>query len=190
MLKQIIVLLLLATSVVANAQNEPKKRWDPNNPLQWSDFTGAIDQSSKYSAQIYCGNNYNYNWTQRDGKYTFKFEVMGNMTPSRSWTIIEKQTPELLRHEQLHFDIAEFFARQLQKAFDSYAYTNDFDNEIARIKADNDKERELMQKVYDNQTDHSKNKEIQAKWDTYVGDLLSHNYAMEAALIKEPSVNR
>jgi hypothetical protein len=188
MRKHILLFLLIISAPGVFAQNEPKKLWDKSNPLQWSDFTGPVDASSKHFAHIYCGSNYKYKWVQKDGKYTFTFDVTGNMTPSKSWTKVEKQSPELLRHEQIHFDIAEFFARQMLAAFNSFPYTLDFENEINQIKTKIDEERSAMQLVYDKQTNHFLNKEMQARWELYVADLLSHDYKLEEALLKEPSI--
>lgn len=84
-------------------------------------------------------------------------------------------SPNLLAHEQLHFDITELFARKLRKALTEF----DFDN-ARNLKADlqalyrnAEQERALMQQQFDVETRHSMNEAAQLEWQKYIKEELS-----------------
>ena len=178
--------LLLFTFTSALAQEGLKKDWDQSNPLQWADFQGQIDQTSPFFASTSSGITYTWHVEINRDSRKFTFTVKSFMDKSRSWTKVEKQTPELLKHEQIHFDISEFFARKLQEALNGRSYTDDYKNEIGSIYLQMLEARSAMEAKYDDQTNHSINKTKQAIWERYVSELLSNNYAYKQALEKEP----
>jgi hypothetical protein len=186
-LKSALIVLFLVTSIVGFAQEEQKRGWDKDNLINWSDFQGPIDQSSSFDATTHSGMNYSWKVKTIQGQIKSAFTTTSFMNKSKSWTKPEKQTPALLKHEQLHFDIYEFFARKLLQVFNDHSYTNDFTNEIAAIFQRMEEARKAMEDKYDKQTNHSKNKLKQAEWELYVSELLSNNYSYEQAMDKEPS---
>lgn len=179
-------LILLMPAAKGFAQSEPKIYWHADSLLTWNDFKGPIDASSSFSAVTHYGTSYYYQWHQHLGKYTFTFTTKSYVEPNRSWTKVEKQTPELLRHEQLHFDIAEFFARQLLVALNAGAYTTAFEAEIKQVYADVTIKRQAMEELYDSQTNHSRNKLMQAQWEIYVYNLLNNQVTLEDAITHTP----
>jgi len=180
-------LFLVFITACANAQDS-MKAWDSSDLLTWSDFKGPADGSSKLAAFSVLGAQMRYSQKQVSGVYSFTFEVVCVMSKNQSWSKKERQTPQLLKHEQTHFDIAEFFARKLIITLNEHKFTNNFKNEITEIQKQEYKDRMAMQVVYDNQTNHSINKEMQQKWEAYVADLLNANYTLEEALQKMPVI--
>jgi hypothetical protein len=86
--------------------------WSANRPLVLSDFQGrprpneahAALTSATVVAQVACKSN------------KFTGSVQAAFDPSRSWVRDPATvTAKLLRHEQLHFDIAEVYARRLRQ---------------------------------------------------------------------------
>ncbi len=85
----------------------------------------------------------------------------------KSWVRPDSKSDYLLKHEQLHFDISELYARKLREKLakvdssklnkDSSKYLNKLYEEVAA-------ERVEMQDQFDKETDHSKNKETELKW--------------------------
>lgn len=161
--------------------------WKADRPLAWADFTGPIDETSTFAASTHSGIDYRWRMNSQAGKMTFSFTVTSYMDKSKSWTKPDKQNDALLKHEQLHFDISEYFARELLKAFNSYTYTSNYRTEINDIFQSLSKARHDMEALYDEESQHSRNKLKQAEWELYVANLLSNNTALEDALKIEPS---
>lgn len=149
-------------------------------------FSGPIDPASSFDAKTYSGLDYKWNAHITAGKLSIDFTAGSFMDKLLSWTKPKKQTPALLRHEQVHFDISAYFARKLLEAFNSYAYTDNYRNEIVQIFQQVNAARAEMEDEYDEQTNHSRNKIKQALWELYVSNLLSNNYSYNQALAAEP----
>ncbi|WP_139920663.1 DUF922 domain-containing protein [Hymenobacter sp. DG01] len=95
----------------ARVQPPAKIEWRANRPLTWDDFRSrpATDQlaaltSSSIDAKVGCVD------------YVFSAQVQAVFVPMESWVRDPKRaTPQLLRHEQLHFDLTEVHARLLRQ---------------------------------------------------------------------------
>ena len=68
--------------------------------------------------------------------------------------------PGLFLQEQAHFDLCEVYARRLRKRVADSNYKLDMDNAIFEV-FEAFKQR---QKLYDKETNHSRNKEKQVEW--------------------------
>lgn len=176
-----VVVLFWALNISNGFSQE--KRWSKDTLLTWSDFKGTVDPSSGVSAMTYCGVKFKYNYflSANDSVYTAKFKVYSYFTPERSWSMTERQCPVLLNHEQIHFDISEYFARVLRTALETAFYTKNIKEEIMAIFKKYDGEREKMGSLYDEQTNHGTKVEIQKKWDLFVGKILSSNTSWDQA---------
>jgi hypothetical protein len=185
-LKTVFIMLLVLTGLSAFAQDANKKSWDTANPMQWTDFQGQVESSSNFAAVTHSGMSYTWHRQVFNGRSNFTFTAVSYMDKSKSWVREGKQTPALLSHESLHFDISEFFARKLLVALKNCQYTDDYKNEIDRLYKQMMEARMAMEEKYDAQSNHSANKIKQALWALYVSELLSTNYTYEEALAKEP----
>ena len=86
-------------------------------------------------------------------------------------------TPEMLKHEQLHFDITAIAARKLVTTIMNTALTADgFANELEALQKQIEKDRTAMQQQYDKETNHSRNREKQKEWEAKVHALLSESW--------------
>ncbi len=79
----------------------------------------------------------------------------------------------ILQHEQSHFDISELFARMLNKAMKEYKYNEstagkDMNNIYQRIMT----EHQQMQDEYDSESNFSRNKAGQEKWNKKITNAL------------------
>jgi hypothetical protein len=83
---------------------------------------------------------------------------------------------DLLEHEQAHFDLCEVYARRLRKRVEDSNYKLDIDNAIFEVFEAFKK----RQKLYDQETNHSRNKEKQAEWLKIIANELSEldNYSI------------
>jgi len=88
--------------------------WNENRKLTWGDFQGiSVVNDTIIAAVTSCGFGYNTNLVFPFS--TPKFTVRNLFYPLQSWIKdSEKFRPDLLEHEQLHFDIAEVYARRLR----------------------------------------------------------------------------
>jgi len=147
-------------------------KWTDRHDLQWKDFKGPADQSSPYGALTHSGMRYSFGMRQEGEKISLSFEVFSYFDKDDSWVKKDKASDALLAHEQVHFDISEVFARKLHKAFTKYKYKKTFQQDIEAIFQKTVQEMEDFQKQYDDETDHSKNKPEQMKWEKKIEDLL------------------
>ncbi|MDQ6813962.1 MAG: hypothetical protein M3040_09500 [Bacteroidota bacterium] len=160
--------LICCTALQTFAQ-ENTLIWNEAQPLQWFDFSGLANNNSPYAAESFAEIKYTYIFKSPTDFY---FEVFANFNRSTSWSKKEYQTQALLKHEQLHFDIAALYSKKLKEAFQGYYYSNDYSYEIQMIFNQKKIEYHLMQKQYDEETNHSLNKEKQDDWEKFISEQL------------------
>lgn len=166
----IIVVFICITNTVAYAQ-QSFIRWNQNQQLQWDDFTGKVNDSSRFDAESFAEVCYQYKFYNAQD---FEFEVYAHFDKNASWSRKEKQCEALLRHEQIHFNIAQLFAEKLKNDFRDFSYTKDFDAEVVQLFNRKKLEYQQMQRQYDEETNHSLNKEKQKEWEDFIGNELSN----------------
>lgn len=154
--------------------------WSKDRKLTWSDFQGKTDSLNKDGEDASTSTQIAISLQNKKTK--FIFNVQCYFEKEKSWTITNTSTT-LLEHEQLHFDIAEIYARSLRK--DLQEMKEIPNNEVeAKIKALYHKTITacvLFQKKYDSETNHSKNKAKQQIWNERVNGILA-----ETNLYKSP----
>lgn len=142
--------------------------WKSSNQLKWSDFKREPVKSSEYFAVTNSGIKYSWSSSFDGTSYAFSFEVNSYFNPNESWVKKGKKTDELLNHEQLHFNISELHARSLRSKLNNFEFTDDFKTEIDSIYNLVRKEENDAQELYDNETNHSLNKEEQKRWNKLI----------------------
>jgi hypothetical protein len=140
-------------------------RWEESKRLQLTDFLGFAKDTSSFDAESFSEIRYTY---AINSVSKLSFEVHANFDRNSSWIKKGVENDELLRHEQLHFDIAELFARKIKLAFEEYHFTANYPSEIHQIFNEQKAKYHLMQKRYDEETDHSVNIGKQIEWENYV----------------------
>ncbi|MCW3106604.1 MAG: secreted protein [Segetibacter sp.] len=169
-MKTFLILAFICSASLQSFGQQNSIIWNERQPLQWTDFAGEVNDSSSFDAESFAEVSYNYEF---NGPKDFNFEVFASFNKNTSWCRKEYQTQSLLKHEQLHFDIAELYAKKLKEAFDNYQYSKNFSNEIHRIFNQKKLEYHLMQHKYDDETNHSLNKERQKDWEQFIYEELS-----------------
>ena len=87
-------------------------RWSASRPLRVTDFQGRPRPGQTHAALTSA--NINTGATCRDN--IFAGTAQASFSLATSWVRDPaRMTPALLRHEQLHFDIAEVYARRLRQ---------------------------------------------------------------------------
>ena len=69
----------------------------------------------------------------------------------------------------------------------NHSYTAAHKSEVEQIFQGITKAKEEMQALYDEQTNHSQNEAMQAKWELYVSAILKEHPSLEEAIRKEPT---
>lgn len=151
-------------------------KWKEKSSINWSDFQGTPNHNSPFDAQVYSGMQYSLSYSINSGQANVDFEVHSFFSPEKSWSKEAKQSEQLLRHEQLHFDISELYARKLRKALVEHEFGLNPEKEFEVIFNMMNDERKALQLEYDLETLHSKDKTAQETWNILVARELV-NYA-------------
>jgi hypothetical protein len=99
-------------------------------------------------------------------------QVVSYMDPSQSGVRPAGNTDYVLAHEQLHFDIAELYARRIRKALGEAELEGDdpvrvrfaFENRLREIRTELLTELDATQERYDRESGHGKAKRMQKSW--------------------------
>jgi hypothetical protein len=135
--------------------------WDENRLLTWNDFRGQ--PAKRFSA---ASTHYDtYKTTEEIGNKT-EVVVEAVFLCNKSWKKVSWINDKVLEHEQKHFDIVELYARKLRKMIKALTYIS---YEDVKIKTDSlytlmDKEMDVYQDKYDNETDASMDGDKQREW--------------------------
>jgi Bacterial protein of unknown function (DUF922) len=168
--------LLTAIPVFCFAQDKDEELidWKSSRQLTWSDYKGKPDANSDAAAATttYLGIEY-----KMDEK-GFAWKIQCRFSLTKSWG--RSKTDFILKHEQGHFDIAEIFARKLNKKMSEYQFNKTtYKTDLKTIYDGITKDKEAFQDLYDSETDHSRKKEVQIEWlkniEKMLEDLKDHS---------------
>lgn len=169
MRRAVFVLLSLAlTALAAPTFSLEAIPWQEGRALSWEDFRGpppadpqgkvaelALELRVTWETRLFFSQG--TWWAQ-----IVRFSVENLAIPSRSWVLPEKKTPEVLAHEQGHFDIQEVYRRILERKLaqlvrEEFKVSGGSQSEaLDRLES---KIRELLEKV------QVKNREVQDLYD-------------------------
>ncbi|MDN5217212.1 DUF922 domain-containing protein [Fulvivirgaceae bacterium BMA12] len=85
------------------------QKWQKFDPLDWEDFKGA--KPDEYQGDA--GSVVKIKAIPFIVKKKIQYKVYALFNRKKSWA--QKRSSKLLKHEQLHFDIAELYARKIRK---------------------------------------------------------------------------
>jgi Bacterial protein of unknown function (DUF922) len=168
-LKKYLLLFTLVPAICfAQEKDEELIDWKASRQLTWNDYKGRPDPGSDAAASTttYLGIEY-----KMDEKgFTYKIQCRFSITSS--WG--KSKTDFILKHEQGHFDIAEIFARKLNKKMGEYQFNKTtYKNDLKTIYDGITTEKEMFQDLYDSETDHSRKKEKQVEWLKKIEQMLN-----------------
>ena len=150
--------------------------WSKKIRLKKDDFQADVDRNdSEFGAVALLNILFNY---KEFGSY-YKAKVETIFVKHLSWDKIGLDSIGLL-HEQKHFDLEEIYARKLRKIFidreyyivDKQQYTIYIDSISKEIYYKIGEQAQKAQIEYDNETNHSLNKEMQQKWNLKIAKEL------------------
>lgn len=156
----------------------PSFTWEPSHKLQWSDYQGVYDNSEANAStctELYMDMN-------KDSSGGVVFNVKAIFHPESSFISPTcSKSLYALRHEQLHFDITEVYARQLRLLLHTMQHTRNQANvKMAGYFYEFVKDAwNHAEEQYDLESIHSQNEINQQKWNKKIKEMLvkSQNYA-------------
>ncbi len=167
----VLLLLLLHSSVLVKAQII---KWDKNRRLTWDDFKGKPDVNSPNDAVTRCSTSYSFYCKHTDSVYIITFKIRGGFDTQTSWAVERRENQDILKHEQLHFDIHELYMRKLMAAFNAAKYTSNYREEIKVIYQGVIGQMHAAQVKYDTDVKHPMGKDMQLYWEDFIHTQLDH----------------
>ncbi len=173
-LQYIILLLGMLVLFTTTSTDTPDViYWEAGHKLDWRDFEGAPRFDYKSISALTSSGIVHYKGC-KEGEINYK--VRAYFEKKESWVKREAMTEHHLRHEQLHFDITELYARKLRKALSERSFNCGQEAEFEAFVAAQLAGWQSEQKAYDMLTRHSMDKEKQKDW--------FYKVAMELSLLK------
>ncbi|WKB81655.1 DUF922 domain-containing protein [Cellulophaga omnivescoria] len=167
--KKTFFLLSVLLVISSNAQTEETIVWKPNLVLNWANFKGKTPKNNRAAAVTASGITYKYTtYFNREKGNKFTYEVIALFYPNKSWYRPSISTNVTLAHEQLHFDIAEIYARKMRNRLSKIKPSKNTRKEVKEIYSAINKELNAYQDLYDAETNYSRNLEKQLLWQTKV----------------------
>ena len=163
-MKHILLHVTLLFALNSMGQTDIFISWEAKAPLKWEDFEGKAKTNYGYHALTRGVMNYDF---ENLSNTSFKLILKVKFDKKLSWVLKGKETDELLRHEQVHFDIYELYARKFMKKLSLSKFNNiqTFSDKVTALFKNNFAELSKFQKLYDKETNHSKDEQMQKKWE-------------------------
>lgn len=152
-------------------KDTPVLSWNEDKILDWSNYIGKPSFLSDAAAITASGITFGYSIEETNNKVVdIDLEIAAHFYPEESWYKEKHANAHLLNHERLHFDITEWYARKFKKRVKYLKYDSNVQRQLNRIYRKINKELDSTQRVYDKETDFSRDIPSQKKWEGYVTD--------------------
>ncbi|GMN09437.1 hypothetical protein MTsPCn9_01070 [Croceitalea sp. MTPC9] len=163
--------LLLGLSCFSQ-EIEDSYLWNKDFRLTWEDFKGAVPPDAVPAATTASGISYKYSANLIHHEVKLDFEVNAFFYPNESWYKPDVCNNLILSHEQLHFDISELFARKMRRRLSETSFSDNVKSEIRKIYKETLEELSDFQDRYDWETNFSRNREQQLRWNKQIAAAL------------------
>jgi hypothetical protein len=188
----VISLFLLTAFVLPPVKNKKLRlsiEYDPNSvvsggdtiaytgkqpDLTWADFRGVLPKDAVGVANSALGFRFNARITVNDEEVLLTIKTAAYFVRNHSWSDAQRRDDHILRHEQLHFELARVGAEIFRKKILA-AKMNDknFGDQLNQAYREAWKEYIALQEQYDEETNHSINKTQQAAWDKKITEAVA-----------------
>jgi len=154
--------------------------WSKSSKLTWNDFQGKVSYDKAYEViNVYKKGEIDLARSRMAIALYFQCEgnnanhiVRAEFEKNNSWVLDKYKSENVLRHEQIHFDITEVYAQKLKAKL--ILLKNQCDkSSVGTVYQNNENEFVEFTKQYDIDTSHGVNKEKQREWETKIHTLLS-----------------
>jgi len=171
--KTILSLVILAWAWPCMAQEDDAIPWDANRKLSWSDFRAQPAENAWAAATTASGISYEYSAMENGEGYELEFRVGAFFYPDKSWYQPKLCDTVVLSHEQLHFNISELYARKMTAIMSATRFSRNARAEVKEIYQQILKELGEFQSRYDQETNFSRDKEMQLLWNRKIDMALN-----------------
>jgi Bacterial protein of unknown function (DUF922) len=156
----------------ANISENDTIIWTSNRKLTWNDFQGSPN-SDYYAALSNCAFSQSIEPQRVQDTGVIYIYIRAALLKKGSWVQKDKANQDILNHEQIHFDIAEWHVRKLRKAIsDAKLDLQNYEQVINRLTVIAWEEYSRTQKDYDAETEHGTIDKEQTKWNNLVAEKL------------------
>ena len=147
--------------------------YDPSKPLTWGDFKGIPDNHHFGGAITASGYVFDAD-IKIEGKVIYlNIGVYTYFSKKNSWKKPGITSDYHLQHEQHHFDITRISAENFINSVAKAKFTKDnYQRLVSSLFDQSYKECNMLQEQYDNETQHSVNKNEQLIWNDKIADLV------------------
>lgn len=140
--------------------------------LGYEDFKAAVPSNTLWAATTTSSIYFSY---EESNKQLRSVQVYAFFNPAQSW--MKTKSPEVLRHEQLHFHITEYHARKFYAESATLLGTaNAREKLMVLFKKVND-DCASSQSKYDAESEHGVNESGQKNWEAQVSEWLKETAA-------------
>jgi hypothetical protein len=162
-------------------ENSDELLWQSKKKLTWENFKALPDTGSSPAAITACKIRMDY-FSKKDTLYV---NVRAVLEQSRSWIRPKSKKNVLLAHEQIHFDIAELFARKLRQSYLQLKTKKTMAAEqLKSLDQQNDIALNQYQDLYDSETNHCRNAKKQMEWEKKIAKALKESDAFSQTTVK------
>lgn len=153
--------------------------YDPDRPLTWDDFSRRVGPDIPgFKAYSWSGMRMEVT-SDSSGVY---IQVDAYFVQNKSWVVKGSERPDLLHHEQRHFDLTELHTRRLRVLLAPYQkltveefVASGAEQTVQDLYNRTFDEMNAEQKRYDQETNHSIKKKEQAAWDASIAQRLAQS---------------
>jgi predicted secreted Zn-dependent protease len=159
MLSFVYLILISLSGLSSSKQDNSLIDWNADKKLTWKDFKAEPEKG--YAAAALTSTNIKIDF----GYYNemLQYHIRCRFDKNKSWGRVKNDY--ILSHEQAHFDIAEIYARKLNKVLKAYKPNeNNISKEVNKIYENLMHEYYERQEEYDKETNFSINKIKQEEW--------------------------
>ncbi len=169
-----VIRICLVLCLCLGIQKDTVIPWRNTSKLSWSDFKAKPRNTTNAAAVTASGLSFSFSIKQSNIRViSFTTQVYAYFYPNESWYKPEQANDHVLKHEQLHFDITELYARKFRQRISKLKISNTIRKTLKALQEIINKELDQMQQQYDRETSHSRNAEAQKKWEKYIASELN-----------------
>lgn len=167
----VLLAALLSNFQLLLAQENNRIFWTDSVQLSWADFQAEAKEGQAIAALSSIAIPFSF---ETDGEGEISIQIQVCFVKDESWVKKAEQTPLLLKHEQIHFDIAELHRRKIVKALKEANFTKtNYKEKLENIVGEHwNKIYRNSQDQYDQETNFSQYIKAQLEWSKKLKRLL------------------
>lgn len=174
MKKILLIIIFSFISLISTSAQITTGKEINNRDIEWSDFSGKIDETSKWDASTYWVTTYSYSSPNFEGNSARVNLTVRLFLRADSWFKPNKKSDRLLEHERGHFKIGRICAKELVTIINSKSFDrNNYRQEIDAVYWKIIEKYKQINAQYEQDTDHYKNIKQQELWNKKLEDLLN-----------------